>query len=367
MANPEHVAKLKEGVKAWNKWRLDNLQSDEFGAEPWVVDLDGADLQGAHLYMVNLSLADLKSANLENTVLVGANLHFSNLIGANLAGATLISADLTNSFLHGADLSRADLANANLSGAKFNGANLDRAKFNQTAVLCTGLASALHLNTVEHRGPSYVATSTLVDSQGLLPEEFLKGCGLSDWETYNADLHAPDLCPIKVTEIQQQIFDERMKGFFLCGVFISYSQKNNAFADRLHTQLQSAKANVWLDRHDLVAGPLTKQIDKAIRINDVLLLVLSKDSVKSEWVAWELDRARRAKEDSGREILCPVALDESWKQAAESHPRWNVLTDYNILDFSDWENDESFGTQFKKLFEGIKRYYATDAPESADA
>ena len=24
MANPEHLAKLKEGVEAWNKWRKDN-------------------------------------------------------------------------------------------------------------------------------------------------------------------------------------------------------------------------------------------------------------------------------------------------------------------------------------------------------
>ena len=24
MANPEHLAKLKEGVEVWNKWRKDN-------------------------------------------------------------------------------------------------------------------------------------------------------------------------------------------------------------------------------------------------------------------------------------------------------------------------------------------------------
>jgi len=24
MSNPEHLAKLKEGVEAWNKWRKDN-------------------------------------------------------------------------------------------------------------------------------------------------------------------------------------------------------------------------------------------------------------------------------------------------------------------------------------------------------
>jgi len=39
LANPKHVAKLKEGAEAWNEWRI-----EEFNVEP---DLSEADLRGA--------------------------------------------------------------------------------------------------------------------------------------------------------------------------------------------------------------------------------------------------------------------------------------------------------------------------------
>jgi len=39
MANEDHVARLKQGVAAWNEWRAEN--------ENVVPDLSGADLRGA--------------------------------------------------------------------------------------------------------------------------------------------------------------------------------------------------------------------------------------------------------------------------------------------------------------------------------
>ncbi len=46
MANPEHLAKLKEGVEAWNKWRAEN--------EGVRVDLSKAYLNGAKLTKADL-------------------------------------------------------------------------------------------------------------------------------------------------------------------------------------------------------------------------------------------------------------------------------------------------------------------------
>ena len=46
MANPEHVAKLKEGVKTWNVWREKHL--DEW-PDLREANLSGADLSGASL------------------------------------------------------------------------------------------------------------------------------------------------------------------------------------------------------------------------------------------------------------------------------------------------------------------------------
>jgi hypothetical protein len=41
MANPEHLKILKQGVKAWNGWRVENPEV--------YADLEGADLHGADL------------------------------------------------------------------------------------------------------------------------------------------------------------------------------------------------------------------------------------------------------------------------------------------------------------------------------
>ena len=79
--NPEHLAKLQEGVEAWNAWRIDNP-----GIWP---DLRGADLEGAHLQWADLRYANLEGAKLAEVALAGADLGWANLRGAKLGGARL--------------------------------------------------------------------------------------------------------------------------------------------------------------------------------------------------------------------------------------------------------------------------------------
>ncbi len=66
MASQEHLAKLREGVEAWNQWREENP-----GLEP---NLRGADLREAKLQGANLNHAQLQGANLGEAQLQGANL-----------------------------------------------------------------------------------------------------------------------------------------------------------------------------------------------------------------------------------------------------------------------------------------------------
>ncbi|MEE8584481.1 MAG: pentapeptide repeat-containing protein [Acidobacteriota bacterium] len=65
MANEEHLAKLKEGVDAWNEWRK---------TDPGVqIDLSHAELRGA-----NLNGFNLRGARLEGAKLCGATLFFAD-------------------------------------------------------------------------------------------------------------------------------------------------------------------------------------------------------------------------------------------------------------------------------------------------
>jgi uncharacterized protein YjbI with pentapeptide repeats len=105
--NPEHLAKLKEGVNAWNDWRNENPDV--------AIDLTGADLSKASLTRANLAGADLHWANLTEATLEGADLRLANLVLAHLENADLRGADfgkanLRMALLHAADLEMADLS-----------------------------------------------------------------------------------------------------------------------------------------------------------------------------------------------------------------------------------------------------------------
>src|SRR4051812_26952078 len=91
MANEEHVARLKQGVDAWNAWRRENP-----GERP---RLSGAILNGAILRWANLSTADLNG-----TILNGADLRGAILNGAKLRGADLTGAMLSRTVFGDVDL-----------------------------------------------------------------------------------------------------------------------------------------------------------------------------------------------------------------------------------------------------------------------
>jgi len=109
MANQEHLAILKQGVKVWNKWREEH--SD---IQP---DLSDANLYQANLYQANLYQANLSKANLHEANFYQANLPEANLSEASLGYAHLTYANLSKADLSKADLRRSSLVDTNLSYA----------------------------------------------------------------------------------------------------------------------------------------------------------------------------------------------------------------------------------------------------------
>jgi predicted esterase len=72
-------------------------------------------------------------------------------------------------------------------------------------------------------------------------------------------------------------------------VFISYSSKDRDFAERLATDLRASGAGVWFDQWEIKVGhSITQKINDGIHDNDYLAVVLSPDSVSSDWVRKEL-------------------------------------------------------------------------------
>ncbi len=151
MANPDHLAILKQGVKKWNEWRGQNqiLGPDLSGADLSGADLRGVNLIWANLAQANLGRANLSGARLNQAVLIGADLSEASLIGAflgeaklvgarliktNLVGADLVAADLSLVDFIDADLTSANLSRANLINARFVQANLTKANLSYCSV-----------------------------------------------------------------------------------------------------------------------------------------------------------------------------------------------------------------------------------------
>ncbi len=71
-------------------------------------------------------------------------------------------------------------------------------------------------------------------------------------------------------------------------IFMSYSRRELGFVDDLVSKLEDKKYKVWLDYRVLIPGtPWAGQIDKGLKEADTVLLVVSKASLASEFVALE--------------------------------------------------------------------------------
>lgn len=393
MANPEHLKILKQGVKVWNRWRDDNsdvilpnlrgadlryahfhdavfYNPNLFPADPSTAYLRGvnltgtdlretdlryADLCGVNLYKADLRGANLSGAILQNAALNGAFLSGTNLRGANLSGtvlqnadfseSVLCEADLSDSKLGGARLSSADLRGAILIGTDFTGtdladvklanANFLKARMAYTGIRNVDLSEVKNLESINHLGPSSVGIDTIYKSHGNIPEKFLRGCGVpEDFITYMRSLTG------KAIE------------FYSC--FISYSSKDEEFAKRLHADLQHEGVRCWFAPEDLKIGDKFRvRIDESIRLHDKLLLVLSENSVSSQWVEDEVEAALEKEREQNKTMLFPVRLDSAVMDVKEGWPA-AVRRNRHIGDFSDWKNHDSYRKAFDRLMRDLK-------------
>jgi uncharacterized protein YjbI with pentapeptide repeats len=406
VANEEHVARLKKGVDAWNTWHREHVNNtDMLTGEHRIPDLSGSDL---HLRIVDLSGSDLHNADLQRVCLQGANLSGANLMGAhlsdaylqfaylghaNLSGADLMGADLWGAILSGADLSNAylngvdlhvghlndaDLRNANLSGvdlsnvnltgadlrnanlhrvivmhanlrgAKLSGSNLSGAYLSGADLTLADLTEArlggtvfadidftgtIGLTTCEHSFPSIIDHRTLQKS-GSLPISFLRGVGLPD----------------NLIEYLPALFNQAIQ-YYSC--FISYSAKDEEFAKRIHADLQNSGVRCWFAPHNLPIGEkILDGIDAAIQLRDKVLLILSENSIRSEWVEDEVKKGFEEERKRKQIVLFPVRIDDAVMTTAE--PWAAKLRERNIGDFLRWKDHDAYKQSFDRVLRDLK-------------
>ncbi|MDR3623425.1 MAG: toll/interleukin-1 receptor domain-containing protein [Paludisphaera borealis] len=332
----------EEGVRKWNEHRRGG------GEIPRLVDtpLREADLIRAYLLSgADLSGADLVGADLSEADLVGADLSGADLSGADLSEADLVGADLIGAYLSGADLSGADLSGANLRGANLSRAFFQGAVCSSTNFANLDLSEAQGLDEIVHKGPSSVGVDTLFASKGRIPEAFLRGCGVPE---------------ALIVQLPSLIGSMNPSQFYSC--FISYSSADKEFARRLHSRMVEENLRVWFDKVDMQSGKkIHEQIEVAIGLHDRLLLVVSPNSMNSEWVKTELRKAFKIEKREGKRKLFPVGLApysamQDWECFDADHGKdlAREVREYFIPDFSNWKDHDAFEAQFGRLLRDLK-------------
>jgi hypothetical protein len=235
-----------------------------------------------------------------------------------------------------------DLTRAHLNGTHLAGAHLTKAILGYTILANVSLSRVIGLDQIEHRGPSSLGMDTLLNSDGSLPEIFLRGVGLPD--------HVIAYIPSLVCQPLQ---------YYTC--FISYSTKDQEFADRLYADFQAKGVRCWLATEDMpIGGKLLDTIDQAIRLREKLLLILSEYSVASEWVEDEVKTAFEEERRRKQTVLFPVRLDDVVMDTGEAWAT-KLRADRHIGDFRGWRDHDDYQRTLAKV---LKNLQPTEPPAS---
>ncbi len=132
--------------------------------------------------------------------------------------------------------------------------------------------------------------------------------------------------------------DTHSKSVFLC-----HSSKDKFFVRNLSDHLRSYGVRVWLDEAEINVGDsLTEKIGKAIEETDYVGVVLSHNSINSEWVQRELQIALQKEIKGKKVVVLPILIE-----TVEIPP---FLKDKLYADFT---TPEKFEIEVQKLLRAL--------------
>lgn len=111
-------------------------------------------------------------------------------------------------------------------------------------------------------------------------------------------------------------------------VFISYSNKDKEIASRIARDLADAGLNVWFDEWSISVGDsLPNRIRQGIRTADLLLVLISQNSLESRWVSQEIRTAIVHNPEAANTKIIPVLLENVERKKIPSFLRNIVWVD----------------------------------------
>ncbi len=95
-------------------------------------------------------------------------------------------------------------------------------------------------------------------------------------------------------------------------IFLSYSHQDQKYADLLTKYLSEAGHEVWQDKLNLKAGDnLIEKVNLGIKKAQVIIVIVSKNSLQSKWVMHEVSALALGDLSSENRRVIPVLIDSS--------------------------------------------------------
>lgn len=120
----------------------------------------------------------------------------------------------------------------------------------------------------------------------------------------------------------------------MADVFLSYARPDQAKIEKLAIAIEASGNSLWWDRQIEGGRHFAKDIERELERASAVVVVWSKDSIKSHWVLDEAGFAR----DAGK--LIPISLDGTL-------PPFGFRQIHSI-DFSNWPQDQSAATALQR-------------------
>jgi hypothetical protein len=205
-------------------------------------------------------------------------------------------------------------------------------------------------------------------SRGNIPEAFLRGCG-----------------------VLQSIIENGRPPMDRQASFVRFSRcdAEEEFAKLLRDRLREAGVHVWLVPEDIELertiarlraqlarlghpsrspthsarrrSPVGENMPDVLRRDGALILVLSEESMASEWTARDISWARKREQVERRKIIFPIRLVDfkalqEWEclDAEEGKDLAPEIRDLHMPDFANWKDHRAFEVAFTRLLDDLR-------------
>lgn len=139
--------------------------------------------------------------------------------------------------------------------------------------------------------------------------------------------------------------------------FISYSRQDSEFADKLCHDLKSKDIECWLDREKMRGGrEIRPAVIDAVASQDKMVVIISKDSIQSDWVKSEINWAEQKKHQTGENVLLPIQIDDVLAKVEKTFVK-DLFLSIHTEDFTNWRIPGEYKQALDKLLASLEKTF----------